>query len=55
MATVPTSPKVTPPAGGAKITIQNGKLAPAQGCFSLAATPTNHLAQIRAYERAKGL
>src|SRR6186713_1946571 len=26
MATVPTSPKVTPPAGGAKITIQNGKL-----------------------------
>src|SRR5688500_20134000 len=27
MATAPTSPKVTPPAGGAKITIQNGKLA----------------------------
>src|SRR5687767_4047593 len=27
MATQPTSPKVTPPAGGAKITIQNGKLA----------------------------
>src|SRR6187399_374250 len=26
MATQPTSPKVTPPAGGAKITIQNGKL-----------------------------
>ena len=26
MATLPTSPKVTPPAGGAKITIQNGKL-----------------------------
>ncbi len=26
MATAPTSPKVTPPAGGAKITIQNGKL-----------------------------
>src|SRR5689334_2972166 len=27
MATVPTSPKVTPPAGGTKISIQNGKLA----------------------------
>ena len=26
MATQPTSPKVTPPAGGAKITIQNGTL-----------------------------
>ena len=37
------------------LTIQNGKLAPVQGCFSLAATPTNHLAQIRAYERANGL
>src|SRR5215216_5255969 len=26
MATTPTSPKVMPPAGGAKISIQNGKL-----------------------------